>query len=435
MVVLLHAPPPKEAAAVTSIKDALRRIKAELADLLPDPLISQLARDAGLAWRQRLLTPATTAQLFLTRVLHGNTAVGHLRHLCGLDFTDAAYCQARARLPFGFFQRLQRLATGRLTAAGRDGLWRGHRTFHIDGSSFSMPDTAELRQEFGQPGAQAAGCGFPTAHLLVPFDAHRGFLRKAVAAPLRTHDLRHAPAMHAELAKGDLLVGDRAFGSYAHLALCRSRGLHAAFRLHQRRPRGQRRDRLVEYRKPRERPAWLSEAAYAALPAAVAVRELRVRVGTPGGRTRVITLVTTLLDGRRYPARALAALYGARWEAETNLRHLKQSLGMDVLRCQSLPGVLKELAMFVVAYNLVRRVMCRAARRQGVAPGRISFVDALRWLGSARPGEEVPRLRVNPQRPGRHEPRVRKRRPKQYDLMRRPRKELREKLFKKGQTA
>lgn len=423
---------------MTSIKDALRRIKAELADLLPDALISQAARDIGLAWRQRMLTPATTAHLFLTQVLHGNTAAGHLRHLSGLDFTDAAYCQARARLPFGFFQRLQRLATGRLAAAGRrDDRWRGHRTFHIDGSSFSMPDTPELRQEFGQPGAQAAGCGFPTARLLVLFGARSGLLRKAVAAPLRTHDLRHAAAMHAELAPGDVLVGDRAFGSYAHLALCRGRGLHAVFRAHQRRPRGRRRDRRVAYRKPpqRERPAWLSEAAYAALPEALVVREVRLRVGTPGGRTRVVTLVTTLVDGRRYPARALAALYGARWGVETNLRHLKQTLGMDVLRCQTFVGVMKELAMFVVAYNLVRRVMCRAARRQGVSPGRISFVDALRWLRCARPGEAVPRLRVNPQRPGRHEPRVRKRRPKQYGLMRRPRKELREKLFKKGQAA
>ena len=420
---------------MTSIKDALRRIKAELAQLLPDDLISTAACDAGLAWRQRLLTPATTTHLFLAQVLHGNPAAGHLRHLCGLDFSDAAYCQARARLPFGFFWRLQRLATGRLAAGGRDGRWRGHRTFHIDGSSFSMPDTDELRQEFGQPGNQAPGCGFPTAHLLVLFEAHSGFLHKAVAAPLHTHDLRHAPVMHAELAPGDVLVGDRAFGSYAHLALCRGRGLHALFRLHQRRPRGARRDRRVVYRKPRQRPAWLGAERYAALPEGLPVRELRVRVGTPGGRTRALTLVTTLLDRRRYPARALAALYGARWQVETNLRHLKQTLGMDVLRCQTLPGVLKELAMFVVAYNLVRRVMCQAARRQGVAPGRISFVDALRWLRCARPGEEVPRLRVNPERPGRHEPRAKKRRAKPYDLMRRPREELRQKLFKKRPAA
>lgn len=420
---------------MTSIKHALRRIKAELADLLPEARIAQVARAAGLAWRQRLLTPATTAQLFLTQVLHGNTAVSHLRHLCGLDFTDAAYCQARQRLPFGFFWQLQRLASGRLAAVEGAERWRGHRTFHIDGSSFSMPDTPELQAEFGQPGAQAAGCGFPTAHLLVLFGAHTGYLCKAVPAPLRTHDLRHTPAMHAALRPGDVLVGDRAFGSFAHLALGRQRGLHAVCRLHQRRRRGHRRDRLVEYRKPRQRPAWLSAEAYAALPEALTVREVRVRVGTPGGRTRVVTLVTTLLNPWRYPARALAALYGARWAAETNLRHLKETLGLGVLRCQTFPGVMKELAMFVVAYNLVQRVRCTAARQQGVKPGRISFVDALRWLRHARPGEAVPRLRVNPERPGRHEPRVKKRRPKQYDLMRRPRAELRNRLFKKKPAA
>ena len=285
-----------------------------------------------------------------------------------------------------------------------------------------MPDTPELRESFSQPGARADACGFPTAHLLALFDARGGFLPKAVAAPLRTHDLRPTPALHAELRPGDVPVGDRAFGPDAHLALPRGRGLHGLFRVHQRRRPGRRHDRRVVSPKPRQRPTWPSEAASAAL---LAVREVRARVGTPGGRTRVVTPVTTLTDARRYPARALAGLYGGRWQVEVNLRHLKQTPGMDVLRCGTGPGVMKELAIFVVAYNLVRRVMCQAGRRQGVAPGRISFVDALRWPRGARPGEEVPRPRVNPSRPGRHGPRVRKRRPKQYDLMRRPRAELR----------
>src|SRR5262249_17798364 len=102
---------------------------------------------------------------------------------------------------------------------------------------------------------------------------------------------------------------------------------------------------------------------------------------------------------------------------EVNLRHLKQTLHMDVVRCQTWRGVWKELLVFVIVYNLVRRVMLEASRRQGVEPERISFVDALRWLREARRGEAVPRLRVNPQRPNRVEPRVRKRRPKEYDLM------------------
>ena len=120
----------------------------------------------------------------------------------------------------------------------------------------------------------------------------------------------------------------------------------------------------------------------------------------------------------------IAAMFGVRWSAEVNLRHLKQTLGLDVLRSQSVAGVTKELHAFVIIYNLVRQVMVEAARRQKVAPHRISFVDALRWLRHARPDDPLPELVVVPHRPGRHQPRVKKRRPKSYPLMTRPRHEL-----------
>jgi hypothetical protein len=195
------------------------------------------------------------------------------------------------------------------------------------------------------------------------------------------------------------------------------------------------RDQLVEYFKPKERPAGMTAAEYAQLPESLVVREVRFRVQEPNRRVREVTLVTTLLDPRRYSARALAKLYAQRWPVETNLRHLKQTLGMDVLRWETVPGVVKELLMFVVVYNLVCRVRQEAGQRQDVPPDRISFVDALRWLRHARPGDELPRLRVNRVRPGRVEPRVRKRRPKQYTLMRKPREELRKALLGKQRAA
>jgi hypothetical protein len=421
------------------MSDALGRLKADLARYAPEDLIRQSYAARDRTWRERILTPVVTTYLLLQQILHGNTAVGHLRHLCGLSFSDAAYCRARGRLPLGALHRLQEAVAGR--TPGPAPRWRGHRVYLLDGSGFSMPDTEELREAFGTPSGQADGCGFPAAHLLVLFDLRDGLLLKAVPAPLRTHDLRHAPAMHDELAEGDVLVGDRAFGSFAHLALLRRRGLHGVFRAHQCRPGGRsrgpvgRRDRKVVYAKPQRRPAWLSEAEYTALPAEVQVREVRYDVRVPGRRVRRVALVTTLLDKRRYPAAALAALYGRRWEAETNLRHLKQTLGLDVLRCKTVPGVVKELTAFAIVYNLVRRVMRQAARRQGVEPARVSFVDALRWLRRAAAGEEAPRLRVNPERPGRAEPRVRKRRPKEFPVMQRPRAELRQALFKKRPAA
>jgi hypothetical protein len=443
---------------LSTISEALTHIKGNLTQSLPPSLPSRICRDLDLSFRQRTLTPTVTTYLFLQQVLHGNTACSELRHLAKIDFTDSAYCQARGRLPAAFFRRLMHAVTGRCLA-DHDGdprsRWKGHRVFLMDGSTFSMPDTAELQDVFGQPDAQAQGCGFPIAHLLVLFDAHSGFLLRAIPAPYRTHDMAQAALAHSSLQPGDVLVGDRAFCSYAHLALCRQRKLHGLFRVHQRtivgfgrrRPHAKgkkdgkglprsrwlkslgRHDQWVEYRKPAQRPDWMSAEAYAALPETLVVRELRFAVKEPGRRTREITIVTTLLDAKRYPKRALAKLFGIRWQAETNLRHLKQTMRMDVLRCATAVGVVKELMMFAVVYNLVRRVMLEASRRQEVSPERISFVDALRWLRHAEPGEELRHLRVNPERRGRAEPRVKKRRGKSYKLMRKPREKLRESLF------
>ncbi len=444
-----------------TITQAVAKLKANLPDLLPEALLLRIASEIGIRYRQRCLTPAVTSALFLQQVLHGNVAVGELRRLSKVEFTESAYCQARQRLTFGFFHRCSQAVLGPCRADAdrrQDARWRGHRVFGVDGSSFSMPDSAELRAAFGYPPGQAEGCGFPTAHLLVQFDLRHGYLLRAVAAPCRTHDMAHAALMHRDLRPGDVVLGDRALCSYAHLALCRRRRLHGLFRAHQRlivcfrphrrhaapgkakpqdtgRPRSRwlrrlgKHDQLVEYFKPSQRPSWMTAQEYAALPASIVVREVRFHVRIPGYRTREVTLVTTLTDAKRYPARALARLYAKRWQVEVNLRHLKQTLKMDVCRCATFVGVMKELQVFVLAYNLVRRVMVQAAERQQVEPDRISFVDALRWLRHAEPGEELPRLNVNPERPGRLEPRARKRRPKQYDLLNKPRAVLRRKLL------
>jgi hypothetical protein len=168
----------------------------------------------------------------------------------------------------------------------------------------------------------------------------------------------------------------------------------------------------------------MSEEEWGGLPDTLIVRELRYDVLVPGSRTRSVTLVTSLLDPVEYPAADLAALYAKRWEVETNLRHLKQTLGMDVLRTKSLDGIHKELAMFAIVYNLVRLTMLEAAQRQRVDPNRISFVDALRWLRCAGEGGTLRPIRIMPMRPGRHDPRVKKRRAKNYRLMTKPRSEL-----------
>jgi hypothetical protein len=148
-----------------------------------------------------------------------------------------------------------------------------------------------------------------------------------------------------------------------------------------------------------------------------------------------VTLVTTLVDAELYPLVELAELYRKRWEVEGHLKALKTTMKMEVLRCETVAGVSKELLMFALVYNLVRLVMLEASRRQGAPVDRISFVDALRWLTEARPGAALPKLVVNPDRADRVEPRMRKRRPKPYPLMTKPRSELRKALLKQKVAA
>jgi hypothetical protein len=119
---------------------------------------------------------------------------------------------------------------------------------------------------------------------------------------------------------------------------------------------------------------------------------------------------------------------------ETDLRHLKTTLGMDLLHCETVEGVKKEVAVFQIVYNLVRVVMMEGARRQGVPLDRISFADALAWVRHAGPGDELPDLVVNPYRPDRVEPRAVKRRPKEYDRLTKPREELRKALKNKAKS-
>ena len=440
------------------IDTILKRLRQDVARHLDPDSIRAACRQAGHSWRDRILNPVAIVHWFVIQVLHGNTSLEHVARLGGGLFTGAAYCLARAVLPLAVFQIvLQRVVKALIPDTQSEGLWRGHRTFLVDGSAFSMPDTPELQKQFGQPGAQAPGCGFPVAKILALFHAGTGVLLKVMVTPLRSHEMASVGGIHPALEPDDVLVGDRGFCSFAHLAILARGGIHAVFRMHQRqivdftpgRPhalpgakkaaKGLPRsrwlrslgvlDQVVEWFKPQGRPEWMTAEEYEALPEMLTVRELRYEVGRPGFRTRAVTLVTTLLDAEVYPLEALARLYGARWRVELNLRHLKTTMKMDVLKCKTIEGVLKELTVYAIVYNLVRVVMVEAARRQGVDVERISFVDALRWLAQAKPGDDLPELVVNPERPGRYEPRVRKRRPKQYPLMRKPRSVLRKDLL------
>lgn len=440
---------------MVTILPALRQVREDLVGLLARSHVERVCLEIGHPWRGRQLDPYATLHLFILQVVNRNTAMTHLPHLSGMGFTASAYCQARQRLPLELLRRLLDSLSARQSQHRPLDLWRGHRVAIIDGSGFSMPDTPPLQAHFGQPGGQRPGCGFPVAHMLALMDAHSGFLHEMILSPLRTHDMKHAADLHPGLRPDDIVLADRGFCSYAHLALISRANLHTVMRVHQRQivsfhpyrpctadlPKGNtgiptsrwvgrlgRCDQLVLWRKPDARPQWMNAEEFATLPAELLVREIRYRIPNRGGRVREVTLVTTLLDPVRYPAEEIAALYGLRWQVEGYLRDLKTTLGLDVLKGRTVETVTKEALVYALVYNLLRLAIVKAAARQRVEPRRISFIDALRWLQPPKPERPMPDLLVNPSRPGRHEPRCVKRRPKEYDLMKQPRDVLRKRL-------
>jgi hypothetical protein len=443
---------------MASIAAALMRIKQDPLGVIRPAAVEELCRELGYDWRERQIDPAATVALFVQQIIAGNVPCTEVRHLAQQSFSASAWCQARSRLPLAVYEgMLTRVCDAALPQTHEQRhLWHGHRTFHVDGSTFSMPDTRELRNAFGTPHGPAPGCAFPTAHLLVMFNAATGLLIDAAASPLYTSDVSTAAKLHAHPDEGDILIGDDSFSGWTHIALLLQGKLHALVPNHHLRivdftrgrphtrvsgknvvagqPRSRwikslgKDDQLVEWFKPRKAPAWMSQQQYDALPDSLIVREVRRTVRLSKRRRITVTIITTLLDAVLYPADELIELRLRRWDVETNLRHLKTTMGLNVLRCKTEAGVRKELAVFCLVYNLVRVVMLQAARRQQVAVSRISFADALKWMRHAGPRDRLPELTVNPVRTGRVEPRCLKRRPKPYDLMNKPRRVLRKAL-------
>jgi len=219
---------------LANIAGVIERFKQRWSQELEESAILRACQETGHEWRDRKLDPVTTVRLFLLQILWGNVACNHVPRLAGMKVTGSAYCEARSRLPLEALQTLLARATARMAECVREtGRWLGHRLFVIDGSSFSMPDTEQLREHFGQSGQRQPGCGFPVAHWLAMLHFGSGLFQKVVTAPLRSHDLSGMPELHPELEADDVLLGDRAFCSYVHIGLLLARGVHGIFRAHQ----------------------------------------------------------------------------------------------------------------------------------------------------------------------------------------------------------
>lgn len=444
---------------MASVSPILCRIKQDLEPYLPQAAIRVACREVGHRWRDRQFDPVLTLHLFVLQVLCFNTAMTHLRHLAKASINAASYCKARMRLPLPALQLMLRDSARAMgLTTGRAGRWNGLRVWLTDGSGTIAPDTPVLQEQFPQPVDQKKGCGFPQLKILGLFDAFSGLIVEALCFELYTHEQSRVWRLHPLLGQGDLLVGDRGFCSYVHLAMLQLQGILGLFRMHQKRiisfrphrrrhrkgqkgkPRSQfvkrlgKHDQWVKWIKPQRRPEWMDVQQWPGLPQTLLVRELRYTLAKHGQRTRTVTIATTLLDPALYPKAQIAALYGVRWSVETHWAELKTTLKMRKVKSQTPMGVQKEIAIYCLVYNLVHQAMLKAATQQGVQPGRISFIDTLRWILAAQPREPLATLVVNPLRPNRHEPRVVKDRSDSYALMTKPRPELRKTLKKQGKS-
>jgi hypothetical protein len=393
--------------------------------------VDQLARQTGHTWRDRKLTPAVTIWLFMLQILNGNLAMTGLHRIGGVTIQASSYCAARMRLPLELFTRLFDAVAQAATAGTEScpGLLNGRRVLLADATAFSMPDTPALRKQFGYPPGQREGCGFPVGKLLGVIDALTGVICVAMGCPLFSHEAREMLTLHPQLRRGDVLVADRGFCSYTQIALLIRQGVDVVMRLHQRRPASWKRDALETWTHPVHQPDWMSDAAWRMLPDELSVRIVRYTVNRKGCRTRQVYVATTLLDPRAYPAETIMRLYGYRWQIETCFNQLKTGMKMNTLKSQTVQGVIKELVMYLIVWNLVRMTMMKFAQRSGVSVWRVSVIDTVRCLCvlmQATPSNEY-HLLVNPDRPNRWEPRKLKRRIKEYDLLKEPRQNLKAK--------
>ena len=429
------------------IEDRVRAsVALEFFNVLTGPELLEITEKALPEHRERLYPPTVTLSMFVRqalaadpscqRAVNGWAASRAAEGLSMQSVRTGGYCRARARLPLSMVQALTLESARQLEQrALRSWRWRGRAVKLLDGSGFSMPDTPDNQAAYPQPSSQAAGVGFPLARLACVMCLASGAILAAASGPHegRGHsELDLSRTLLAAFSSGDVLIADALYANYWFVADLIAAGVDFVFEQHGSRAtdfrRGERlgaRDHLVDWVRPAGVPAWMSRERYRAYPPKIRLREVRV-----GHRV----LVTSLLAPRAVPKGELDALYRQRWHIELDLRSIKTTLGLDILRCRSAAMVEKELWVYLLAYNLIRLLMAQAAAAHGTTPRAISFKHALQLFSEfqlrALCHANAPALallfrliaqsRVG-HRPGRCEPRARKRRPKSSPWLKVPR--------------
>ena len=439
-------------------------------NVLSEGIVAQALTATGVVWLDRIYSPLVTLWVFLGQVLSADhacrAAVARLiahrlsrgEHPCSA--TTGAYCQARKRLPEQFFAAVACLV-GRALDAKVDSrwLWKGRRVCMFDGTTVSMPDTPENQAAYPQVYNQKPGLGFPIARigaitsLACGAVLNLGFCRYAGKGQGEVSLLRQ---LWDVLRPGDVLLADSLLSNWTGIVLLQERGVDLVSRLNKAHRKADFRrgtrlghdDHIVRWHKPTSIRS-VDWQTYKSLPEYVTIREARFRVEQPGFRTKAIVVVTTLLDPAETTKEDLACLYRARWNNELDLRSIKSTMQMDILRCKTPDLVHKEVWTHMLAYNLIRTIMAQAVAKHSVGPRTISFKGTLQTLEAFRPLldfqggcgaafravlyqqllDAVALHRVA-NRPDRFEPRYRKRRSKRYAELKMPRHEAKLAILK-----
>ena len=453
----------------TVLQPFLQEAGLPFAKVLCDRDIQEAFHDPnGLFGQQDIFSTQIVLWAFLAQVLRDGkgaacaSAVADIATYCQqMDLSvpcgdTGDYCRARAKLrPQALRRLVGQTAEDLEQQADASWLWHGLHAKLVDGFTFTMMDTPANQNQFPQNQEQAPGVGLPIARACAILSLATAAIQDVVVGPYEGKETGENALLRSlleDFGKDDLVVFDRYYCSYMMLALLLGRGIQVCTRLHQRRCHDFRRgkrlgdyDHLVTWTRPK-RPAWMSEELYRQIPETLTLRELQFVVTQPGYRSKVITVITTLLDPQVYPQEQIASLFGCRWNVELDIRAIKQTLHLDHILCKSPAMVLVHLWVTLLAYNLIRRLICIAAAEHDKQPRQIGFTLACQtvlasWMllstGACRnPGQlwkyALTRIAANEvaNRPGRIEPRVLKRRRHRYPLMQRPRRQLRAKLLK-----
>ncbi len=426
------------------------------ADSLSELSILDALNEHGVQFRNRLFNPVTTIWGFLSQVLSEDHScrdtvsriIAH-RVCSGLkpcSPNTASYCNARARLPVAVLRSLAKRTAQQLHDSLPDEWkWHGRSVFIADGSHVSMPDTEENQASYPQPEVQKPGLGFPLARLMVLLSLASGACLDLAMAPYAgkgTGETTLLRQMYGSLQRGDVLVADALFDNYFLAWELRQRGIDLVARVQaervgsrtvESRPDGD----IIVWQRP-GLPRGMSWQTYCGYPKTMTMRQVSVDARDKNNRAEQFKVITTILDASMDGVQ-IGALYERRWDGEVDLRSIKSTMKMDILRCKTPEMVQKEIWAYLLAYNLLRTVMAVAARENGVEPRKISFKGAKQVLTAFAPKLEAARPEQRAElvdamlkavayhrvgnRPGRWEPRARKRRPKPGNRLMQPRHE------------